>query len=292
MSSTIALLSPYFGPLPFWMPAFLLSCRDNPGIDWHILSDNPQPTERPVNVFFHHMTLDQFKELISTQLKIQPPLTQSNLIKVCDFRPAFGIVFQDLLHDYRFWGHCDIDVVWGNISSFITPSMLDSYDIITSRYKLLSGSFTLYRNSAPINSLYRSILGFNRLVGNGRHFNVDEKHMSRLIKALSTSSDIRQALYFLGRKRPPRSPRVYWDRILTTSGGYQRQIPAKDSSMKWDNGRVYGFYGEEFMYLHFHKMKNTMKSTNFSYTDSPSRFHINHTGIHHVNQGYAQVPAE
>lgn len=277
MRPTIALLSPYFGPLPFWLPAFLLSCKANPEIDWHIISNNSCPEEKPDNVFFHHVTLDQFKGLIATQLKIQPPLTQSNLIKICDFRPAFGVIFQDLLHEYRFWGHCDIDVIWGNIPSFITPAILDSHDIITSRYNLLSGSLTIYRNTPSINSLYRSIFGFKRLVTSGRHYNVDEKHMSRLIKALKTGSRVKHALYFLGRTKCSSNPRVYWDRILTTSGGYQRKISTADVSMKWDRGRVYGAYGEEFMYLHFHKIKKGLKSINFSYSDDPGEFRITST---------------
>ncbi|WP_284152466.1 DUF6625 family protein [Desulfofustis limnaeus] len=279
MNSTIALLSPYFGSFPFWMPAFLLSCRDNPGIDWHIFSDNRQPAEKPDNVYFHQMTLEQFKGLVSVRLKVIPPISSSNLIKICDFRPAFGIIFAEYLGQYRFWGHCDIDVVWGNIFSFVTPAILDSFDIITSRYKLLSGSFTLYRNTPQINSLYSSIFGFNRLVTHAHHYNVDEKHMSRLLKALNSSNRIKQSLYFLGRAKCSGNPRVYWERILTTSGGYQRNSSAADWQMKWEDGRVYGYYGEEFMYLHFHKLKKIMKSIDFSYADNPGRFLLAADGL-------------
>ena len=35
--------------------------------------------------------------------------------KLCDFRPAFGEIFADELAGYDFWGHSDLDLIFGQI---------------------------------------------------------------------------------------------------------------------------------------------------------------------------------
>lgn len=35
--------------------------------------------------------------------------------KLCDFKPAYGFLFPEIIKRYDFWGHGDIDVVYGNI---------------------------------------------------------------------------------------------------------------------------------------------------------------------------------
>jgi len=70
--------------------------------------------------------------------------------KLCDFKVAYGEIFSALLSGYEFWGHCDNDLIFGDIRSFITEDILDRYDRILSR-----GHFTLYRNSPNVNAIYK-----------------------------------------------------------------------------------------------------------------------------------------
>ena len=35
--------------------------------------------------------------------------------KLCDFKPAYGFIFGEYLKEYDYWGHCDIDIVWGDL---------------------------------------------------------------------------------------------------------------------------------------------------------------------------------
>jgi hypothetical protein len=51
--------------------------------------------------------------------------------------PAFGDVFSAEVKNYDFWGHCDMDVIFGKVRSFMTADLLNKYDIITTRKKLL-----------------------------------------------------------------------------------------------------------------------------------------------------------
>lgn len=61
--------------------------------------------------------------------------------KLCDYRKLYGAIFQDYLGNYEFWGYCDIDVIFGDLDSFISDEVLSIFDKIGTR-----GHLTLYRN--------------------------------------------------------------------------------------------------------------------------------------------------
>ena len=48
--------------------------------------------------------------------------------KLCDFKPAYGFLFEEYLQGYQFWGHCDIDTIMGNLSKLLTDELLNQYD--------------------------------------------------------------------------------------------------------------------------------------------------------------------
>ena len=89
-------------------------------------------------------------ELNILHLKIYKLVLKSILIipvvlhkpyKLCDYRICYGAVFQDFIKNYDFWGFCDIDLLWGNIRTFITEGILNKYDKIG-----FQGHSTLVRN--------------------------------------------------------------------------------------------------------------------------------------------------
>jgi hypothetical protein len=68
---------------------------------------------------------------------------------------AIGIVFNDYLNDFDFWGHCDVDIIWGDIRKYTTEKILHKYDIFSTRKGTISGHFSLFRNTLSINQLCR-----------------------------------------------------------------------------------------------------------------------------------------
>lgn len=52
--------------------------------------------------------------------------------KVKDFKPAIGHVFEEYLKPYSHWAFGDVDVVYGSLQRFLSPSIL-AHDIITFR---------------------------------------------------------------------------------------------------------------------------------------------------------------
>ncbi len=147
----IAIIVPYFGKLPNYFPLFLESCRHNPEYDWFLLTDDRSTFSYPSNVHRQIMDFDQCRRHI--QARFDFPLALDTPQKLCDFKCAYGFLFAELLQGYDWWGHCDLDQIFGCLKDFITEDMLQRYD------KLFSlGHLTLYRNTGVNNLVFRTPL--------------------------------------------------------------------------------------------------------------------------------------
>lgn len=127
-------------------PLFMNSCRANSTIDFMVVTDLCEDG-RDKNIRYIHMELDDLIERINTIPG--GPYTIQNPYKICDFRPAWGYVFHDLLEDYDFWGFCDNDLIFGDIRSIFTDMILQKYDVLGRL-----GHFQLFRNNCDINTLF------------------------------------------------------------------------------------------------------------------------------------------
>lgn len=146
----ICLLTVWMGKLPEYFWLWLATAKRNPTIDFFFITDNTG-LESQENVHFIHMTMEsvreRFEQTVGFPIKLKVPY------KLCDYKPIYGRAFAEIVESYDFWGHCDIDIMFGDIRKFITDELLDQYDKIFD-----AGYFILYRNCDEINSLYeRSI---------------------------------------------------------------------------------------------------------------------------------------
>ncbi|CAK8719229.1 hypothetical protein GKODMF_10795 [Candidatus Electrothrix gigas] len=275
----IALVVTYFGKLPFWFPAFQLSCSYNHDIQWIIFSDAPQPSDCPLNISFIKFTADEFCQLASRKLSIDVRLSNDFLYKICDFKPAFGIIYEDFLSDYDFWGHCDIDIIWGRINKFVTPELLRKYDIITSRLQRISGHFCLYRNTEKINRIFLEMPWTVELLQKERSYErLDEEYFTRYLYWLMHPTFLSHVKQFFAGK--PFVPKIYWDKVLTTSGRHQRALLSNEVDyFRWENRKVYHTDGTERMYLHFHVLKSLPTFTMCNIEKSNSSFFLSAHGI-------------
>jgi len=280
VSNRVVLVNVYMGPLPFWMPAFLLSCRYNQDIDWLIFCNEDIPASAPSNVRFVPLTLESFNKRASKVLDIPVCIRQDFAYKIADFKSAYGEIFADELSQYSFWGHCDLDLVWGQIRGMLPEAVFDNYDIITSRPLRISGHFCLFRNIPEINATFRWIPKWRKMMSIQKIFAIDETFITDYLHVhLHPNLIVRCKQRLLGSQ--PIRPRVYWEKHLTMNGAHQRTMSV-ESGRKWiwENGHAYNANGEEQMYLHFHLLKATMRTIDFTYTDAPDRFVIDATGIY------------
>ncbi|MBQ3427199.1 MAG: hypothetical protein IJH37_08665 [Clostridia bacterium] len=126
MKNRVCIISCYMGELPDYFKAFLLSCKYNSGYDWLIITDDDPSVELPGNVRIKKMQLSDLERLIKEKIGSWAVLPSA--YKLCDYKVAYGLLFEDDLIGYTHWGYGDIDVVYGELSRYITDEMLDKYD--------------------------------------------------------------------------------------------------------------------------------------------------------------------
>ena len=141
---TAALILPYYGKFPNYFPLWLKSAGANPDFTFMIFTDIDMSCYKlPANVQVHTMRLEEIRLRASLHLNFEPVL--GTPYKLCDYKPMFGLIFQDYLEGYDFWGYCDCDLIWGRMSRYITDDMMDRYDRIYQH-----GHLQLFRNNGEI----------------------------------------------------------------------------------------------------------------------------------------------
>ena len=143
----LAFIIPYFGKLPKEMEYFLLSVKYNPSYNWIIITDDLSDYQYPDIVRVIHSTFSEVVRLI--QSKFDFPISLKRPQKLCDYKPAYGFIFDDYLSDYEYWGYCDLDQYFGNLSNWLTEEYLNQYDRLFSL-----GHMTIYRNVPRMNYLF------------------------------------------------------------------------------------------------------------------------------------------
>jgi hypothetical protein len=124
---SIRLVVPYFGERPSYMPLVIASMARNPDVHWLLLTETPVP-DAPPNV---SVQLCEFADLAARiQGHFDFEISPERPYKLCDFRPAFGEVFRDELAGYDFWGHSDLDVLFGQIRKHLLPEAFDADKIL------------------------------------------------------------------------------------------------------------------------------------------------------------------
>ncbi len=260
---SILLIIPYFGKWPVWFDAHLVSIAANPTINWLCPTDCDIPKKHPNNIKFLPINLKNLNAHVNTIVNANVPLSPR---KFCDLKPAYGDIFSNEVEEYDFWGFCDMDIIWGDIRSFITEEMLLKYDIISSRKKAISGHFTLFKNNDYLNNNYKSVNNYKALFEQN-HINFDEFVLTKHFKESENSEKIN----------------IYWPKILCNqeSGRDSHQEYYLDKWL-WNNGKVLDISNNvEAMYLHFINWKRTMNYNEIIYDENPSHFYISYNGIHY-----------
>ena len=141
----IAVISVYFGK---WVPyhkLWLKSCECNPEIDFFVIGDQKMD-DLPNNVHIINISLNEIRALASQ--KLGRDISLKTPYKLCDYKPMYGLIFEEYLQGYDYWGHCDMDMIFGNISKFLkmyevesmrNSSILDTYRSIGIPLRIIEG---------------------------------------------------------------------------------------------------------------------------------------------------------
>lgn len=168
MKNKVALIIIWLGRMPAYFELWKKSCLYNKDIDFLLYTD--QNLDSEANLKVRQITIDAFnkkaKESLGLNIDINKPY------KICDFRPAFGQIFEEDLKGYEYWGYCDIDMVFGRISQFIQSAMSDGYAKINH-----NGPFTLFKNDLRNKFLYKekgAKFTYKEVFQSNEHYAFDE----------------------------------------------------------------------------------------------------------------------
>jgi len=175
---TICFVIPYFGRWPFWMPFFLASCQANPTVDWLLFSDCGELQELPPNVRIVQTSYEAYCVRVSVCLGID--FHPRNPYKLCDLKPALGVIHEQELAGYEFWGFCDLDLVFGGLRDYYTADRLARKDVFSTHARRISGHCCLLRNTAEIRGLFQRVPNWRERLSDDVHHAFDEGPFSRL----------------------------------------------------------------------------------------------------------------
>lgn len=127
----------WIGELPEWYPKWKEHVKhlSEYGFDFWVIND-------------HEFVRRLCKEKLDIDINI-PAGTR----KAADFDPFYGIIFEDYLKDYDFWGHTNLDLVLGRLDRFVSDKFLETLDVFGNDPNAICGPFSLYRNIPVVNNL-------------------------------------------------------------------------------------------------------------------------------------------
>ncbi len=240
----IKLIAVYIGNLPEYFPLWLKSCEKNPSINFLVVTDQKKPENTPSNVEFLKTNLNQLKNRFEKELGFTVALESA--YKLCDFRPVYGSAFKEKLKGYDFWGHCDIDLIWGDIRGYITDEILERYSKIGG-----VGHFTIYRNTIENNYSFKlegGTFDYKEVLMNPYNYAFDEMTGMNMIYKKNNMMVYDEKNY--ADISPSRK------RICLYSDNYKYQ------QFYWEKGKCYRAYlnneeviSKEYMYIHFQQKK-------------------------------------
>lgn len=253
MENKICIVGVYFGPLPKYLSLWLKSAAHNRSVDFFLFTDQKVAGDVPANVHVVSMDLPEMQRRASAVLGFDANLSKP--YKCCDYKPLYGLIFSDHLHRYDYWGHCDFDLIFGDLQALFDRYGLYRYD----RFLAL-GHLSLYRNTEEVNRRYTvsgSEADYVTVFTNDRPYVFDE------IPGMTA--------VYLQHQFPFFHKNIFADIACTYDRFRIINTYALDAKVKnyphqifcWEEGKIYRYYEEkgeilreEKLYIHFKKRPN------------------------------------
>lgn len=258
----LVLIIPYFGKLPDYFQLFLNSCETNQDIcDWLLYTDDHSDYCYPLNVSVNYCSFNDIQDKIHKKISFDAKIEHA--YKLCDYKPAYGLIFEDEIKEYDFWGHCDVDVIFGKFTHFFHSEMLKNDRI----FRL--GHLCFYKNTVennrrfmlPVNKCYR----YKEVFFTQENCIFDEVNENKEISI----EDIWKYYNFSNYRDDRVIANVYYKsniiRLIYQKEGYEYEKEKKKHAIFfWNNGELIRMYiknkklfTDEFLYIHM--MQRPMK---------------------------------
>jgi hypothetical protein len=247
---------PFFGKLPIYFQLFLDTFSFNKSFNLLVFTDDTKSFRIPNNV---KIIVEPFSDLVNLfKSKLGNKICLSTPYKLCDYKPSYGLVFSKYLFDYKYWGYCDCDILFGSLSKleFIISKQPDKI--------FASGHMTLYKNSKEINSLFlKQINGsclFSNVSRSNQIFGFDEDFFQENIHSIfldMNKSTINDDFSFNCDTRFYNFKRRFYSSDIR-----QWKDEPYFCTIFWHDGHLYSFDSKknqrEFLYLHLQGRKQRL----------------------------------
>lgn len=256
-----AVVIPYFGCFKPSISLFLESCNRNNEIDWFIFTDctEPQNVKLNDNIHWKRTTLENVRKLGEKKLKTKIRLNKA--YKLCDLKPFYGLIFEDYLTNYEYWGYGDVDVINGRIFYHLNQIDYGKYDKIN-----WMGHLCFVKNNDFCKKIFlkntNDTINYLKVLNSENNLGFDERDYNILFLKNNLkiytgyfAADIdvfywrmrcvdkKTYHYLLNTKNIKYAPRNYSKQIFVLLDGIVYRIYLKHKKI----------YKEEFAYIHFRK---------------------------------------
>jgi hypothetical protein len=247
-ANKIAFIIPYFGSLPKFFKLFTSSVT---GKSFEVLffSDLAKPNNLPENVKWIPLSFTEAKDKFNEKIGVEVLL--NNTYKLCDLKPTLGLVFNEYIKNYEFWGSIDIDLVVGDFEKFITPEILKDIDFYSGVKAYVSGSMFIVRNNDYCNNLFRKSKDYVLALASEQYLGFDEcggnffKQLAAGESIFNLKTDIQSFTEVLFMEKQHGLKILFTDTILEPKGFDYVEIR--------ENGIYY--HNKEYLILHFIYLK-------------------------------------
>lgn len=174
----IVFICPYFGAFPDYFNLTLKSIEYNKTIDWLIITDIKEKYDYPDNVKVINMSFTELRKKVQSCFDFKIYLGKP--YKLCDYKCAYGLIFEEYIKNYDFWGHCDLDCIYGDLRKFLPENILKENERI---YCL--GHMSLYKNNDKVNNIFKNKIDketdYKNIFTKERPFSFDEMGIIRIM---------------------------------------------------------------------------------------------------------------
>jgi len=272
---SIAVLTCWYGKYPWYFPYFIHSCTFNPTVDFYIITDNTDFIPgKPDNVIIIYKTKAEI--IANASEKLGFTVNIDDPYKLCDFKPAYGFFFPEIIKGYDFWGQSDLDIIYGNVRDFITDEMLDKFDFISVRHDYTTGCFALYRNNEVMNTFFMRSKDYKKVFSESKHFCFDEcsfawDALTAGMSIFDLQTEVESFTHLIKKAEQEKEIEAHFDFIL---------LEGLTGRITFDNGRIY--YKNQFegiMYHLFWFKKNYIPEK--TQRKIPNKYYLSKTKIYH-----------
>lgn len=228
----VKLLSLWLGPLPSWWGLYVQQMQRFVTVDWDCIVP-PGKGFVEQTKWLNQLATERLGFPCRKGERIPDRWDEWNA--ACDYRPAYGELFQDLYRGYDWWGWVDLDVMFGDVDGLLPPLLTEDVCAVNFKEEYLSGCLALFRNDPIVTRLYRESPNHKEILGEQRYHCWDES-----------------GGYIKER------PDCFWQ-LVKDSGLRYHQAPelyAYDSPrerhrVELRGGKLYDAEGQEKLFFHF-----------------------------------------